>query len=188
MRCDLDKLKYLFNKENRLSSIISIILFIVGVMFCILPIKMKEIFESFLCFILLAYSGIMLFASCFSSIVFQDKKILVSVIISILVGLLLLFVRSILVLFLAAVLVGIAITKILIIKHLENKSFTLWLWLGFSIFYLIVAVLVLIFFIINKFYTVSMVLIGVSFIIESIIMFYGLIVQSTNEKVISNNE
>lgn len=176
----MNRLKYLFNKENRLSSILAITLFCIGILFCIMPSKMKEVLESLLCFVLLAYGGIVLFASCFSTAVFQEKKIFISMIVAVFVGLLLLFVRSILVLFLAAVLVMFALIKIFAIKHLENKNLVWWIWFCLSLSYFVISAIVLVFFVINKFYIVSMILLGIGFISEAITIIYGLIKNYTN--------
>jgi len=153
--------KYLFNKENCIVTIFSIICFILGLMFCILPTIMMGAFETVMCFLFLAYGGIMMFAYCIAPVVFSNKKIMISAIISILLGALLLFVRSFFVFALALCVLVFAVFKFLVIKKARNeRNLVYYLWIALSIVYLVVSLLVIVFFAINKFNNVSMILIG----------------------------
>lgn len=160
--------KYLFNKENRAATIFSILCFVLGVMFCILPTLMMGAFETIMCFLFLAYGGIMMFAYCIAPVVFSNKKIMISAIISILLGALLLFVRSFFVLALSLCVLAFAIFKFLVVKKTKNeRNLIFYLWIILGIVYIVVGILVIVFFAINKFNNVSMILIGACFVFEA---------------------
>ncbi len=168
--------KYLFNKENRIVTIFSLLCFVVGVMFCVLPTVMMGAFETIMCFLFLAYGGIMMFAYCIAPVVFSNKKIMISAIISILLGALLLFVRSFFVLALAFCVLAFSIFKFLVIKKTKDeKNLIYYLWIILGIVYAVVSLLVIVFFAINKFNNVSMILIGVCFVFEAVANMFVLI-------------
>lgn len=163
----MELLKYFFNKQNRLLSILSLIYLVFGILCCIIPIQLIEFLEPLICIILLAYSGIVIFASVFSSEVLKNKFLLITMIISLVFGVLILWVKSFFVLLLAFYLLYLAINKILILNKQQNKkNFLLVSQLILSIFEILVFIIVCIFLILNNFKNISIILIGIVFIFE----------------------
>ena len=161
-------LKFLFEKENRTTSILSIVYAVVGLLFCILPNFMRDKFETIFCILLLAYGSVMMFSFCVSSVVFKNKIIMITATLSIVFGLLLLFVRSFFVLALGLCILILAIFKVMVLKSVANSKNLIWyVWLALTIIYFIVIATVIVFFAINKYLNISMVLIGVCLIFEA---------------------
>lgn len=180
--------KYLFNKENRLTTSLSILYFIFGILFCFIPEFMKVNLETISCFLFLIYGGVMILAYSISSVVFKNRKIMISSIVSIILGILLLFIRSFFILILAFFILGIAVFKILVTKHASYcKNFNWYLWLILAVIYIVVGIFIIISFIINRFLLFSMVLLGVCLGLEAIANMFVLIRNALYEKEINEN-
>ena len=162
-------LKYFFNKDNRITTISSIAYFIFGILFCVIPIMMKEFLEVNVSIILLVYGTIIIFAYCISSVVATNKKLIISAILSLIIGVLLIFVRSFFVLTLAFVIFILVLFKFVILyKTKEIKNYAWYCLFILAIIYCLISLIVLVFFILNKFNNISMILVGSTFIVESI--------------------
>ena len=162
-------LKLVFSKENRATSILTIVYFVMGLMFCILPSFMMETLEVIVCAALLIYGTIILFANSISSVVSENRKLLFSAIIAMIVGIFLLFVRSFFILVLAICILGLAIFKTAVLIKVKNtKNLNWYIWLSVAIVHFLVSALSIIFFALNQFLIVSMILIGTSLILDAL--------------------
>lgn len=162
-------LKSMFSKQNRTSSILTMVYFVFGLMFCILPSIMMETFEVIVCAVLLLYGTIILFANCVSSVVSTNRKLMFTAVLAVIVGVFLLFVRSFFILVMALCILAFAIFKILVLRKIRNaKNINWYVWLIITIIHFLVAIFAIIFFALNKFLIISMVLVGVSLILESL--------------------
>ena len=138
--------------------------------------------EIIVCVAFLVYGSVILFAYCISPIVATNRKLILSAIISAVVGVFLIFVRSFFIVVLAMFVLYFAIFKTIVLnKAKENKNFNWIIWLIISIVHFIVGVIAIIFFALNKFIAISMILIGVSLILESI---GNIVVFLRNQKII----
>ncbi len=163
-------LSFLFDRQNRRSTIMSIIYFVVGVLFLILPNIMMSTFETIVCFSFLAYGGVVMFAFCISSVVGQNRKLIFSAVLAILIGILLLFVRSFFVMALALCMLILIIFKSLVLTNsAEYKNLNWYIWLASTILQGIATIIVIIFFALNQFINISMMLIGFCLIIEAVV-------------------
>jgi len=146
------KIKELFFKEYRTTTILSSIYFVLGMLFCILPNIMMDTFETFFCVFFLTYGGIIMIAYCISAAVFKNIKLMLSAIISIFLGVLLLFVRSFFILGVALCICLFAFVKIkFLIKMKQSRNFNWYLLLSLAIIYCLSILTILVFYIMNKF-------------------------------------
>jgi len=169
-------LKFLLNKENKTNFLSAIAYFLVGVMFIVLPIIMLSSFESMICYLLLVYGGIILFANCVSPVVFQNKKLLISSIVSVVLGILLLLIRSFFVLVIGLFILWLVLFKIFVLKRVSNSKNVNWfLYLALCIIESLVFIFIIVSFILNKMLNISMILMGSCLILESVINIFMLI-------------
>ncbi len=161
----------------------TIIYFIVGLMFCVLPNIMLATFETMVCFALLVYGSVIMFAYCISPVVAQNKKLMISAIISIIIGVFLLLVRSFFVLAMAIVLLLLVIFKIMVLKKTAGEKNANWfVWMALLCFEAVACGLMIVFFIINKLLAVSMILMGAAMILEALANVFMLFRNQNNLK------
>ena len=180
-------LKFLLNKENQTNFFSSIAYFLVGLMFVILPGIMLDTFETMICYLLLVYGGIILFANCVSPVVFQNKKLFISSIVSVVLGVLLLLIRSFFVLAIGLFILWLVVFKIIVLKKVSNaKNVNWYLYLALCIIESLVFLFIIVSFILNKMLNISMILMGSCLILEAVINIFMLIRNQQNyEKELS---
>lgn len=176
--------KSVFSKINRVTLILTIVYFVTGLMFCILPSFMMETLEVIVCAALLIYGTIILFANSISSVVSENRKLLFSAIIAMIVGIFLLFVRSFFILVLAIYVLGLAIFKTVVLIKIKNiKNMNWYIWLSVAIVHFSISVLSIIFFALNKFLIESMILIGISLILDALGSVFIFVKNQKNEQI-----
>lgn len=180
-------LKFLLNKENQTNFFSSIAYFLVGLMFVILPGIMLDTFETMICYLLLVYGGIILFANCVSPVVFQNKKLFISSIVSVVLGVLLLLIRSFFVLAIGLFILWLVVFKIIVLKKASNAQNVNWyLYLALCIIESLVFLFIIVSFILNKMLNISMILMGSCLILEAVINIFMIIRNQQNyEKELS---
>ena len=179
---------FLFNKQNRVTSILSLFYIVLGVLFCIIPLQMLSFLESTLCFLFLAYGGVILFAYSLSSVVLNNRMLMLSAILAVILGVLLLFVRSFLLLALAVCLLLLAITKILVLKKFEINNWYKYCLLSLLIIEICAFITLVVFFILNDLKMISMIIIGICLIFEFLVNAVTMYINYRNYKTINRVE
>ena len=181
--------KFLFNKQNIIASISSLVLLIVGFMLIILPEFMKNILEIIVCYVFLAYSTIIIFAYCISPIVATNKKLIQSALVTFLLGILTLFIKDFVVIALTLILLIIGMNKFSTIKGMKDKNNLLFkLLISVIVLTAICVIVSLVFFVLNKFIKLAFIIIGICFVFDSLINVYILLKASKMIEIYENNQ
>ena len=149
---------------------------------------MLSFLESTLCFLFLAYGGVILFAYSLSSVVLNNRMLMLSAILAVILGVLLLFVRSFLLLALAVCLLLLAITKILVLKKFEINNWYKYCLLSLLIIEICAFITLVVFFILNDLKMISMIIIGICLIFEFLVNAVTMYINYRNYKTINRVE
>lgn len=116
--------KELTKKEKR-TFVLSIILIVLGVLFCVLSQPMRDIIETICCVVSLAYGGFYLIAYCVVSNDTREVSQLFQAILAIVIGFLIMFVRSFFVMAVGVLIAGTGISRIMVgvkMKKVNEKD------------------------------------------------------------------
>lgn len=116
--------KELTKKEKR-TFVLSIVLIVLGVLFCVLSQPMRDIIETICCVVSLAYGGFYLIAYCVVSNDTREVSQLFQAILAIVIGFLIMFVRSFFVMAVGILIAGTGISRIMVgvkMKRVNEKD------------------------------------------------------------------
>ena len=116
--------KELTKKEKR-TFVLSIVLIVLGVLFCVLSQPMRDIIETVCCVAALAYGGFYLIAYCVVSNDTREVSQLFQAILAIVIGFLIMFVRSFFVMAVGILIAGTGISRIMVgvkMKRVNEKD------------------------------------------------------------------
>ena len=116
--------KELTKKEKR-TFVLSIVLIVLGVLFCVLSQPMRDIIETICCVVSLAYGGFYLIAYCVVSNDTREVSQLFQAILAIVIGFLIMFVRSFFVMAVGVLIAGTGISRIMVgvkMKRVNEKD------------------------------------------------------------------
>ena len=116
--------KELTKKEKR-TFVLSIVLIVLGVLFCVLSQPMRDIIETICCVVSLAYGGFYLIAYCVVSNDTREVSQLFQSILAIVIGFLIMFVRSFFVMAVGILIAGTGISRIMVgvkMKKVNEKD------------------------------------------------------------------
>ena len=161
-------LKLLKNKSFQLL-VVSIVCVIFGILFCILTETMLDFLQTVLCFVALVYGGFHLVSYCLIS--YEDKQLdnLIHGIIPFAIGMLLMFVPSFFIIAVGVIVFALGIFRL--IGAIRKKEEGWIVDLVFSIFFIIVGVVLVVLCNTNIGKHIVMIYLGVTLILEGVTNF-----------------